>query len=163
LPMAIKAISDMKSLEKGRIVKVGGGGAIRRRLLDMGVVAGSEVEVTRVAPLGDPVEIKVRGYDLALRKEEAAGIQVEVIYQRSEMMPLSMVNSGEAVEVAAVRAGWGLQRRLADLGLFAGVKVRVISSGRPGQVVLDVRGSRLALGHGVANKIMVVAGEGRGK
>jgi ferrous iron transport protein A len=125
----------------------------------MGVVVGSEVEVKRVAPLGDPVEIKVRGYDLALRKEEAANIKVEVIYQRKNMMPLSMASSGDVVEVATVRAGWGLQRRLADLGLIAGVKVRVISRGRPGQIVLDIRGSRLALGHGVAAKIMVVAGE----
>lgn len=71
------------------------------------------------------------------------------------MMPLSMVSTGETVKVAAVRAGWGLQRRLADLGLTPGVRVRVISSGKPGPVVLDVRGSRLALGYGVAHKIMV--------
>jgi ferrous iron transport protein A len=157
--MTIITLGEMEPLEKGRIVKVGGSGAIRHRLLDMGVVVGSEVEVKRVAPLGDPVEIKVRGYDLALRKEEAANIKVEVIYQRKNMMPLSMASSGDVVEVATVRAGWGLQRRLADLGLIAGVRVRVISRGRPGQVVLDVRGSRLALGHGVAGKIMVVAGE----
>ena len=72
------------------------------------------------------------------------------------MMPLSMASAGETVEVANVRAGWGLQRRLADMGLTPGVRVRVISSGKPGPVVLDVRGSRLALGHGVAGKIMVV-------
>jgi ferrous iron transport protein A len=71
------------------------------------------------------------------------------------MMPLSMVNSGEIVKLVSIRAGWGLQRRLADLGLTPGVELRVISSGRPGQVVLDVRGSRLALGHGVSAKIMV--------
>jgi len=71
------------------------------------------------------------------------------------MMPLSMVSPGEAVKVTAVRAGWGLQRRLADLGLTPGVRVRVISSGRSGPVVIAVRGSRLALGHGVAHKIMV--------
>jgi ferrous iron transport protein A len=74
------------------------------------------------------------------------------------MMPLSMVSTGETVEVAAVRAGWGLQRRLADLGLTPGVRVRVISSGKPGPVVLNVRGSRLALGYGVAHKIMVKVG-----
>jgi Fe2+ transport system protein FeoA len=73
-------------------------------------------------------------------------------------MPLSMASPGETVRVTAVRAGWGLQRRLADLGLTLGVKVRVISSGRPGPVVLDVRGSRLALGQGVAHKIIVSAG-----
>lgn len=66
-----------------------------------------------------------------------------------------MVNSGEIVKLVSIRAGWGLQRRLADLGLTPGVELRVISSGRPGQVVLDVRGSRLALGHGVSAKIMV--------
>ena len=71
------------------------------------------------------------------------------------MMPLSMTSSGETVKVSAVKAGWGLQRRLADLGLTPGVKVRVISINKPGQVILDVRGSRLALGHGVAHKIMV--------
>ena len=71
------------------------------------------------------------------------------------MMPLSMVSPGEVVQVAAVRAGWGLQRRLAEMGLNPGVQVRVINSQRPGPVVLDVRGSRLALGHGIAHKIMV--------
>ena len=70
-------------------------------------------------------------------------------------MPLSMASPGQVVQVVAIRAGWGLQRRLADMGLTPGVQVRVINSQRPGPVVLDVRGSRLALGHGVAHKIMV--------
>ena len=67
-----------------------------------------------------------------------------------------MVSAGETVEIAAVRAGWGLQRRLADLGLTPGVRVKVINSQGRGPVVLNVRGSRLALGHGVAHKIMVI-------
>ena len=71
------------------------------------------------------------------------------------MMPLSMASSGDRVKLVTVRAGWGLQRRLADLSLTPGVEFKVISSGRPGQVVLDVRGSRLSLGHGVSGKIMV--------
>ena len=71
------------------------------------------------------------------------------------MMPLSMVSPGESVKVVNIRAGWGLQRRLADMGLTPGVVVRVTNSQRPGPVVLDLRGSRLALGHGVAHKIMV--------
>jgi Fe2+ transport system protein FeoA len=66
-----------------------------------------------------------------------------------------MVSSGDRVKLVSVRAGWGLQRRLADLGLTPAVEFRVINSGRPGQVLLDVRGSRLALGHGVSNKIIV--------
>ena len=77
--MVIKTLSELEPQEKGRIVKVGGRRGIRRRLLDMGVVAGAEVQVQRVAPLGDPVEIRVKGYDLALRKEEARSIQVELI------------------------------------------------------------------------------------
>jgi ferrous iron transport protein A len=79
------------------------------------------------------------------------------------MMPLSMVSPGETVVVAAVRAGWGLQRRLADLGLTPGVRVRVVNSGKPGPVVLDVRGSRLALGYGVAHRIMVSTSGSRDK
>ena len=71
------------------------------------------------------------------------------------MMPLSMASPNETVEVTAVRAGWGLQRRLAEMGLNPGVKVRVINSQHPGPIVLDVRGSRLALGHGIAHKILV--------
>jgi ferrous iron transport protein A len=79
------------------------------------------------------------------------------------MIPLSMTSSGEHVKLVTVRAGWGLQRRLADLGLTPGVEFKVISSGRPGQVLLDVRGSRLALGHGVSGKIMVDIPERREK
>ena len=76
--MANKPLKDLKPGEKGRIVRTGGSGRIHRRLLDMGLVSGSEVEVERVAPLGDPIEVKIKGYHLTLRKEEAANIQVEV-------------------------------------------------------------------------------------
>lgn len=74
----IRPLSELEPHEKGTVVKVGGRGAVRRRILDMGVVVGSAVEVDRVAPLGDPVAIKIKGYVLSLRKEEAAGVQVEV-------------------------------------------------------------------------------------
>ncbi|MCK4392882.1 ferrous iron transport protein A [Candidatus Bipolaricaulota bacterium] len=76
--MATKPLKELKPNEKGKVVKVGGRGSVHRRLLDMGLVAGTEVEVERVAPLGDPIEVKVKGYHLTLRKEEAANIQVEV-------------------------------------------------------------------------------------
>ena len=76
--MTIRPLSELEPEEKGTVVKVGGQGSIRRRMLDMGVVVGSEVQVERVAPLGDPVAIKVKGYVLSLRKEEAARVQVEV-------------------------------------------------------------------------------------
>ena len=77
--MSLKSLSEVCPREKGKIVRVGGQGTIRRRLMDMGLVAGSDFEVERVAPLGDPVEIKIKGYHLTLRKGEAANIQVEVV------------------------------------------------------------------------------------
>ena len=148
--MILKSMGELEPNEKGMIVKVGGSKGIRRRLLDMGIVTGAEVEIQRVAPLGDPVQIKIKGYDLALRREEAANIQVELTQGM-----LSHAKAGETVTLIALRAGWGLQRRLADMGLTPGVELKVISSGRPGQVVVEVRGSRMALGHGIAAKILV--------
>jgi ferrous iron transport protein A len=73
-------------------------------------------------------------------------------------MPLAMVSPGKLVTVAGVRAGWGLQRRLADMGLTPGVQIRVLNSQMPGPVLIDLRGSRVALGHGVAQKILVKEG-----
>ena len=71
------------------------------------------------------------------------------------MIPLNMVSPGEQVQIVSIGAGWGLQRRLADMGLTPGLKVKVIRSHRFGALLLDVRGSRLALGRGLARKIMV--------
>jgi Fe2+ transport system protein FeoA len=73
-----RVLTDLTDGQRARIAKVGGAGSIRRRLLDMGLVGGTEVEVQRVAPLGDPVEVRVKGYNLSLRKEEARSIEVEV-------------------------------------------------------------------------------------
>lgn len=64
--------------QRGVVVRVGGKGPARRRMMDMGLVPGSEVEVVRVAPLGDPIEFTVKGYSLSLRKSEAKAITVEV-------------------------------------------------------------------------------------
>ncbi len=73
-----KALGDLRPGERGRIKRIGGERSIRRKLLDMGLVAGEEVEIERVAPLGDPIEIRIKGYHLSLRKEEAASVLVEV-------------------------------------------------------------------------------------
>ncbi len=74
----IRQLDQLKPGDKGKVVKVSGSGAVHRRILDMGVVPGSEIEVERVAPLGDPVEFKLLGYHLSLRKEESQNIHVEV-------------------------------------------------------------------------------------
>lgn len=76
--MPTKPLNQLKPKERGKVVKIGGSGGIHRRLLDMGLVSKTEVEVERVAPLGDPIEIRIKGYHLTLRKEEAANIYVEV-------------------------------------------------------------------------------------
>lgn len=73
-----RVVRELKPGEKGKITRVTGAGSVYRRLLDMGVVKGAEVEMERVAPLGDPVEVRIKGYRLSLRKEEAANIYVEV-------------------------------------------------------------------------------------
>lgn len=73
----------------------------------------------------------------------------------NQSMPLAMVSPGETVTVVGVRAGWGLTRRLADMGLTPGVPIRVVNSQMPGPIIIDLRGSRLVLGHGMAQKILV--------
>lgn len=70
------ALSALKPGEKGRIVSVRGEPALRRRLVDLGVTRGALVELLRTAPFGDPIEVKLRGYHLSLRKAEAAGVRV---------------------------------------------------------------------------------------
>jgi DtxR family Mn-dependent transcriptional regulator len=70
-------LAQVKCGQKVAIVKIRGTGGIRRRLLDMGATAGTLVEVERVAPFGDPIEVKIKGYHLTLRKEEAERIVVE--------------------------------------------------------------------------------------
>ena len=72
-----KFLSDIKPGEGGVVKAVAGEGKIRRRLFDMGVTPGAQFTVRKVAPLGDPIEITLRGYELTLRKAEAACVEVE--------------------------------------------------------------------------------------
>ena len=60
-----------------KVVKLHGEGAVKRRIMDMGLTRGTEIYVRKVAPLGDPIEVKVRGYELSLRKADAEMIEVE--------------------------------------------------------------------------------------
>lgn len=76
--MAIKKLKDMKPGESGLIVTLHGSGNVKHRLIDMGLVHGTEIHVMKFAPLGDPVEIKVKNFELALRNSEAGMIDVEV-------------------------------------------------------------------------------------
>ncbi len=73
----MKTLKDVKVGEKAIIKKLYGEGAIKRRIMDMGITKRTEIYVRKVAPLGDPMEITVRGYELTLRKADAEMIEVE--------------------------------------------------------------------------------------
>ena len=73
----MKNLKEAKIGEMVRVVKIHGEGAIKRRIMDMGLTKGVEVYVRKVAPLGDPIEVTVRGYELSLRKADAGQIEVE--------------------------------------------------------------------------------------
>jgi ferrous iron transport protein A len=72
-------LSALKCGEKGKITKIESTGPLKRRLMDMGVLAGEEITLEKIAPLGDPMEVTVKSYKLSLRRQEADGILVEVI------------------------------------------------------------------------------------
>ena len=72
-----KTLREVKVGESVKVVKLHGEGAVKRRIMDMGITRGTEVHVRKVAPLGDPVELTVRGYELSLRKADAEMVEVE--------------------------------------------------------------------------------------
>lgn len=69
-------LRDLKIGEEGSVVSIGEKGPIRRRIMDMGITPGAVIKVVKVAPMGDPIEINIRGYELSLRKDEASQIIV---------------------------------------------------------------------------------------
>lgn len=73
----MKTLRQAKIGDTVRVIKLHGEGAVKRRIMDMGITKGVEVHVRKVAPLGDPIEVTVRGYELSLRKADAEMIEVE--------------------------------------------------------------------------------------
>ncbi len=73
----MKSLRNIKPGERAKVLKIHGEGAVRRRIMDMGLTRGTEVLVRKVAPLGDPVEVTVRSYELSLRKGDCEMIEVE--------------------------------------------------------------------------------------
>lgn len=70
-------LADLRPGQSGKIFKINVAGALKRRLMDMGVVSGTNVSVEKVAPLGDPIEVRIKSYSLSLRRGEAKNIEVE--------------------------------------------------------------------------------------
>ena len=73
----MKTLRQAKIGDTVRVVKLHGEGAVKRRIMDMGITKGVEVQIRKVAPMGDPVEVTVRGYELSIRKADAEMIEVE--------------------------------------------------------------------------------------
>ena len=73
----MRTLKDVKVGKSARVVKLHGEGALKRRIMDMGITKGVEVRVRKVAPLGDPIELTVRGYELTLRKSDSEMIEIE--------------------------------------------------------------------------------------
>lgn len=73
----MKTLRDVKVGETGSVVKLHGEGAVKRRIMDMGLTKGVSVYVRKVAPLGDPIQVTVRGYELSIRKADAEMVEVE--------------------------------------------------------------------------------------
>ena len=74
----MKTLRDVKVGDRATVVKLHGEGAVKRRIMDMGITKNTEVFVRKVAPLGDPIEVTIRGYELTLRKSEAENVLTEV-------------------------------------------------------------------------------------
>jgi len=72
----VKTLKDVKIGETATVLKLHGEGAVKRRIMDMGITKNTDVYVRKVAPLGDPIEVTVRNYELSLRKEDAGMIEV---------------------------------------------------------------------------------------
>ena len=73
----MKTLAEVEVGDSATVVKLHGDGALRRHLMDLGLIKGTPFKVVKVAPLGDPVELTVRGYELSIRKEEAAVVEVQ--------------------------------------------------------------------------------------
>ena len=72
----MKTLKDVKCGQRAIVSRLHGSGAVKRRIMDMGITRGTEIFVRKAAPLGDPIELNVRGYELSLRKEDASMIEV---------------------------------------------------------------------------------------
>ena len=164
--MPIFTLDKMVPGESGRIVRIHGRGPVRRRLVDMGLTQGAVIDMIKTSPLGDPVEYRLRGYHLSLRKSEARTIEIELLNgsrplrewhgsSRSDI-PLLKCKTGQKVEIIRTRGGKGFNKRLRGMNLKPGVVLYVVQNDFPGPIIVSVNnGDRLVLGKGMARHILV--------
>ena len=164
--MPIFTLDKMVPGESGRIVRIHGKGPVRRRLVDMGLTHGAVIDMVKISPLGDPVEYRLRGYHLSLRKSEARTIEVELLNDSQPLgewqghsqsvIPLLRCKTGQKVEIIRTKGGRGLSNRLGGMNLKPGVILHVVQNDFPGPLIVSVNnGDRLILGKGMARHILV--------
>jgi ferrous iron transport protein A len=164
--MSAMTLDKLVPGESGRIRKIHGWGAIRRRLMDMGLTSGAVIEVIKHSPLGDPIEYRLRGYHLSLRRSEAQTIEVELQEDRQRKeaanfpsgtrMSLNRCKSGQKVEIINTRGGRNMQARLHENGLLPGSVITVIGSDFPGPMILSLNDQdRVVIGKGMARQVLV--------
>jgi len=142
---------------RGVVRRLRGESSIRRRLLSMGLVPGAEVETLRVAPMGDPIAYELKGYDLSLRREEAAFVEVEPIQE----FALTEAPVGTALVVSHVHGGWGLRRRLRRTAIEPGVQLVKMDDNGAGPVAVRVADQVHQIGRGMASRVFVQADDGQ--
>lgn len=163
--MAVVTLDKLAPGESGRVVRVHGRGAIRRRLVDMGLTSGAVIEVVKLSPLGDPVEYRLRSYHLSLRTSEARTIEVELLdglqfqprrrHRVRGAHPLTRFSPGQRVEIVSARGGRGVSRQIRELGLLPGSAVTIVQNQYPGPLIVSrLDQDRLVIGKGLARHIL---------
>lgn len=111
-------LNELKTGQSARIVEVGGEGSLRNRLIDMGLIPGTLLTLRKVAPMGDPIEILIRGYELTLRLEHAADISVELIPQEppvaTESVPENLPKQPDKSRIATFFAKFKPKKKTED-------------------------------------------------
>lgn len=110
-------LDKLKPHESAKITAVGGSGALRHHLLDMGLTPQTEVTLQKVAPMGDPVQFELRGYELTLRLDEARKIEVGTPYQRTQKP-----SAGQVRHRPAAHPGMGELRKSKDYHIYEHAK-----------------------------------------
>ena len=109
-------LSDLKPGDSAQIVAVGGEGALRQHFLDMGMIPGAEVTVMKLAPMGDPMELRIHGYELAVRLADAEKIEIKTVIRRQKCKTRSAAESGPITlawvrRESSIRRGVGIRCR----------------------------------------------------
>ncbi len=154
-----ESLHSLDTLEPGQravVVRLQGEGPLRRRLMEMGMTPGSQVEALREAPLGDPMLFRLKGYALSMRRSEARLVLVNQVEEAPRnFIPLLTALPGKDYLVVSLNAGRGFSQRMLGLGLVPGAKLTVVEQFCKGRMLVRISGREQPLNRGMALKIMV--------